>query len=106
MKKDWNRNALIELFFGHADKGQAEPMSAYMRNKFPFLGIRSPLRQQLLRQVFAHYEMPKGEQLLHETAAIFELPEREFQYAAIAILDRRKKQLGTSRFNFPGDVNY
>lgn len=95
MKKVWDYNAVIELFRNHTDEEQAVPMSAYMRNNFPFLGIRSPLRKQLLRQLFAEYEMPDGEQLLLETAALYKMPEREFQYVAIALLDKGKKQLGT-----------
>src|SRR4051812_7066876 len=70
-------------------------MSAYMRNNFPFLGIKSPLRKQLLRQLFSEYEMPEGEQLLLETVALYKMPEREFQYVAIALLDKGKKQLKT-----------
>ena len=100
MKKVWNTNALIELFHGHADKELAGPMSAYMKNKFSFLGIRSPLRKQLLKQVFAEYEMPKGRDLLVETAVLYKMAEREFQYVAIALLDKGKKQLKTPDLAF------
>ena len=96
MKREWSRAALIYVFREHSDENEAGPMSAYMRNQFPFLGIRSPLRKQLLRQLFAEYKMPEGEELLVEVAAIFDMPEREFQYAAMAILERQKKHLKTS----------
>lgn len=96
MKYEWNRDVLIELFKEHADEEEAGPMGAYMRKQFPFLGIRSPLRKELLRQLFAEYKMPEGDALRVEVAAIFNLPEREFQYAALAILERQKKQLTIS----------
>ena len=100
MKQQWNREALIKLFKDHADEKEAGAMSAYMRNQFPFLGIRSPLRKQLLRQLFADHKMPEGEELFVEVDAIFNMPEREFQYAAMAILERQKKQLITSDLSF------
>jgi len=100
MKKVWINDALIKLFREHASEEQAGPMSVYMRNKFPFLGIKSPLRKQLLKQLFSEYEMPKGEQLLFETMALYNMPEREFQYAAIAMLEKGKKQLGTLDLKF------
>lgn len=96
MKYEWNRDVLIELFKDHANEEEAVAMGAYMRNQFPFLGIRSPLRKELLRQLFAEYKMPEGDALRIEVAAIFNLPEREFQYAALAILERQKKQLTIS----------
>lgn len=93
MKKEWNRQAVIQLFQEHADAEQAGQMSQYMRNKFPFLGIRSPLRNELLKKIYAEFELPQGDALLTEVEAIFMLSEREFQYVAMAILDKCKKQL-------------
>jgi len=100
MKHEWNRHALIELFTGHADEEQSLPMRAYMRNKFPFIGIRSPLRKQLLQQYFTIYDMPKEEDLLIEVEALYNLSEREFQYVAIALLDKQKKKLGITDLDF------
>lgn len=31
-----------ETFRAHADPGRAGPMAAYMRGRFPFLGIATP----------------------------------------------------------------
>ena len=96
MKQEWSRDTLVDVFREHADETDAGLMSAYMRNHFLFLGIRSPLRKQLLRELFANYKLPEGEGLFLEVAAIFDMPEREFQYAALAILERQKKHLKTS----------
>ncbi|HHY08314.1 MAG TPA: hypothetical protein GX530_07290, partial [Corynebacteriales bacterium] len=35
----------IKVFSENADSSQSAPMSAYMRDKFPFLGIRSQDRR-------------------------------------------------------------
>ena len=100
MKKQWNREAFINLFREHADEENAGPMRAYMREQFPFLGIRSPLRRQLIRQFLADYKLPGGEELLVEVDAVFNLPEREFQYAAMAMLEKQVKHLKTTDLVF------
>ncbi|WP_438319199.1 DNA alkylation repair protein [Sporosarcina sp. FA9] len=68
-------------------------MAAYMKNNFIFLGIKSPLRKQLLREYFAEYALPEPEQLFEEVWKLYDLPEREYQYAAFALLDKMKKYL-------------
>lgn len=93
MKKKWNRTAFIELFKEESNIEEAMPMRQYMRNQFPFLGIRSPKRNDLLKYYFSEYELPTENLLREEVKAIFDLKEREFQYVAIIILDRRKKVL-------------
>lgn len=44
---------LLEQFTQHADPAQAAPMAAYMRDQFPFLGIKSPQRAELTRSAAA-----------------------------------------------------
>lgn len=39
-----------QLFNEHEDKENAFHMEKYMRNKFPFLGIKTPLRRKLMQQ--------------------------------------------------------
>lgn len=93
LKKEWNRHAVIQLFQESANVKEGDRMCQYMRKQFPFLGIRSPLRKDLMKRVYAEFDIPQGEALLTEVEAIFMLPEREFQYVAIEMLDKRKKQL-------------
>ena len=38
------------FFEPHRDRAAAEPMKKYLRDKFDFLGIKSPRRKELLRQ--------------------------------------------------------
>ncbi|WP_281357936.1 DNA alkylation repair protein [Sporosarcina jiandibaonis] len=93
MKKAWNYKGIVEKFEANRNEEQAGPMAAYMKNRFTFLGIKSPLRKQLLREYFAEYALPEPDQLFEEVWKLYELPEREYHYAAIALLEKMKKHL-------------
>ena len=40
---------IFEIFYDNKNEAQAEPMSKYMRNLFPFLGLKKPERLDLLK---------------------------------------------------------
>nr|WP_255428671.1 DNA alkylation repair protein [Sporosarcina sp. resist] len=73
-------------------------MTAYLKNHFPFLGIKSPRRKELLKEHFAEYALPEPERLFEEVWTLYELPKREYQYAAIALIEKMKKHLTTDDF--------
>lgn len=98
MKKTWDHKGIIEKFESNRNKELAGPMAAYMKNHFPFLGIKSPLRKQLLKEHFAEYALPEPKQLFDEVWKLYNLPEREYQYAAIALIEKMKKQLTPDDF--------
>lgn len=100
MKKEWNTQALIIRFEAHRNRKLAVPMAAYMRNQFPFLGIKTPLRKTLMKEQFSEYFVPEGEQLKTAVWELYKLPEREYHYAAIALLEKAKKQLTTDDLTF------
>ncbi|MEZ7172260.1 DNA alkylation repair protein [Sporosarcina sp. OR05] len=93
MKKEWTIAGIVEKFEANRDEVQAEQMAAYMKGHFTFIGIRSPLRKTLIREQFLTFALPKPEQLFKEVAKLYTLPEREYQYAAIALIEKMKKQL-------------
>ena len=64
-----------------------------MKHHFPFLGIKSPNRKELLKTFFSTYSVPEKSQLLEEVWTIYKMPEREYQYAAIALLSKNQKLL-------------
>lgn len=78
------------IFSGKRDKEQAEPMERYMKNQFPFLGIKTPERKVLLRQFYKETGILQEECLpeafIREAWA---LPEREYHYAALTVLARQ-----------------
>lgn len=51
-----------------------------MRNQFPFLGIASPLRQNLSRTIITQHPQPSKEEILLIWQSCWDLPEREYQY--------------------------
>ena len=92
MKKVWDYKGIVEKFEANRNEEQAGPMAAYMKNHFTFLGIKSPLLKQLLREFFVEYALPEPDQLFEEVWKLYELPEREYQYAAFALLEKMKTQ--------------
>ncbi|MGD6966474.1 DNA alkylation repair protein [Rossellomorea vietnamensis] len=84
---------LIAYFKGHANEENAGPMKAYMRNQFDFLGIRTPERKILLRDFLKENGAPSLEELPELARTLWEQPEREFQYLALALLDKNRSRL-------------
>jgi len=76
---------IIESFYASRNEENAVPMSAYMKNKFPFLGIKKPDRAKLSKEFL---KQRKKDQII-DWDFIFRcygLPEREFHYLAIGYL--------------------
>ncbi len=82
-------------FTAQANPENAKAMRSYMRDQFDFLGIKTPLRRALIKDLgkvnFDHADL---EQLVR---ALWLLPQREYQHAAIDLLTTHKKQLGLSQ---------
>lgn len=51
-----------------------------------------------MKEHFAEYTLPGPEQLFEEVWKLYELPKREYQYAAIALIEKMKKHLTTDDF--------
>jgi 3-methyladenine DNA glycosylase AlkD len=71
-----------------ADPARAVPMAAYMRDRFPFLGIPSPARRAALRAGWKGLPVPSAAELGAAATALWQLPGREYQYAACDLLER------------------
>ena len=83
---------LQSLLAQHANPADAAPMSRYMRDQFPFLGIKTPARRVLLKEFIAAHGLPQPGDLEAVLRELWALPEREYQYSAFAFLDRLIKQ--------------
>lgn len=70
----------------------ARPMEAYLRNQFPFLGLPNPQRVQLTKQFWQMHGMPAEGEWRTAVNELWELPEREFQYTALALLEKHLKR--------------
>ena len=85
--------AIGEAFSAHRNPSGAEQMSAYMKNRFPFVGITSPQRRQLMKSALAGLPRPEEADLAHLAGLCWDRPEREYQYAAIDQLRKATKRL-------------
>lgn len=82
---------IVELFYENKNEELAMPMAKYMKNKFPFLGIKKPEREELSRKFLKERKKDK-EVDWNFIFKCYDLPEREFQYLAISYMDAVKKQ--------------
>jgi len=80
---------IFAIFRDSANPEQAVKMSDYMRGQFEYLGIQTPLRRKLSRDVIRAYKTVDWEFVFK----CWEQPEREFQYLAIDCLDKVKSTL-------------
>lgn len=84
---------------------QSVQMAAYMRDQFPFLGIKAPVRERIVNDWLKAQTAPDDVQLLEWVEELYELPEREFQYAACDLLKARARHLNPA-FWLPHVANY
>jgi 3-methyladenine DNA glycosylase AlkD len=80
----------IALMYQHSNAEQAVSMAAYMKDKFPFLGIRKPDRAQLQKEFLKVLSKSPGIDW-DFVMLLWDLPEREFQYLAMDYLVLMKK---------------
>jgi len=67
-------------------------MKQYMRNQFEFFGLKSDDRRTLFKKHVNVQTLPEGEMLRDIIKELWTLPERDFQYLAIEMLIKCKKQ--------------
>lgn len=86
---------IIRDFYDAKIECNSAPMAAYMKNQFPFLGLKKPERQEIYKQYVRGWKK-SGEIDWEFVWYCWNLPEREFQYLAISYLDALKGLLNTS----------
>lgn len=84
---------IVKSFTAHANPANAEPMQRYMRDQFPFLGIKTPKRRALFKQFLAENGLPAVDKLDEIVLALWALPQREYHYLAVGLLDKMQKKL-------------
>lgn len=89
-----------ELFLEVANADDAKAMAAYMKNNFPFLGIKKPIRAEILKPYFLELKKYSSEDILSIAKEFWELPEREYQYTAIELLVKAKRKWTKEYFDF------
>lgn len=89
-------NTLIENFKKHKNSEIAAAQKQYMRNLFDFIGIKMPLRNELIKNHFAEFGKPEKSKLHDYVHFLWNQPEREFVYAAFALLETKRTKLEES----------
>lgn len=75
---------IFEIFYQNADQERAQPMAAYMKNLFPFLGIAKPERAVLSKEFLK--QCKKAQTIDWAFIDKCWSLEREFQYLALDYL--------------------
>ena len=69
----------------------AVPMQAYMREQFPFYGIKSPERKAILKHFIKSEGLPQRQEWQKVIQEMWKQPEREWQYCAQELARKCKK---------------
>jgi 3-methyladenine DNA glycosylase AlkD len=73
---------IIRVFKEAQNARNAIPMKAYMKNKFEYLGIKTPERRELSKPFLTKASLPAVDDLWQIIMELWEQPEREYQYFA------------------------
>ncbi len=84
-------NLFVKKLKPNANPENAVAMKSYMKDRFEFLGIKTPERRRFLKEVYAEEDLPPFEDLETIVFELFDQPEREFQYTGIELCGRYKK---------------
>ncbi|MEM6347926.1 MAG: DNA alkylation repair protein [Bacteroidota bacterium] len=80
--------SLQASFQQNAHAANAVQMQAYMKDHFPFHGIKSPLRKQLQKSFIAAAVGPDKIVPRRVIEDLWQLPQREYQYVAMDLLEK------------------
>ena len=83
---------IFKTFYDARDDENAAKMSAYMKNKFPFLGIPKPIRAKLSKDFLKDKKKDK-EVHWQFIFQCYDMPEREFHYFSLDYLTAVKALL-------------
>ena len=79
---------LREVFAQNADPEKAFGMAKYMKNLFPFVGINSPERKNMVVELRKYFKPKNAQELKNWVSLLWELPEREYQYVGMDYLQK------------------
>lgn len=83
--------AIEKEFVNHLDDENAIGMKAYMRDQFDFLGLKKPLRAELLKPVFDSFKAVNSDEWPLIVQQVWNLKFREFQYVAMELCRKKSK---------------
>lgn len=84
--------SLKAVFKSHADSERAQAMERYMRDQFRFFGLPAPQRKELVGQFHSQWKQMAMSAALAAVQWLWVQDERECQYAAMELIQRRHKE--------------
>lgn len=84
---------LTRMFEENRNEENAGPMKKYMKDHFPFLGIKKPQRSKLEKQFFQETGLLKADFNKEFIRELWEKEEREYQYTALVYMEKSLKKL-------------
>lgn len=91
--------SLNAQFRQHEDQANAAAMKKYMKGKFAYFGIKSPLRRDLSKRHILEMGMPGEDELEAIVVECWTLPQREFQYFAMDLAGKVAKRAELCRID-------
>lgn len=93
----------LQRFYGAvrlaADTNRAMPMEKYMRHQFPFLGISSPMRKEIVQDFAVGWRQCDQQEWREAFQQIWSQPQREFQYLALELARLRLRDFQAADLN-------
>lgn len=75
-----------------ANKADAEYMQKYMKDNFAFIGLKTAVRRDIQKEVWAKHKQEVKENARGIAEALYKLPEREYHYTAVEIITKELKK--------------
>ena len=80
-------------FHKHNNLEQSTAMAAYLKNKFTFIGIKTPERKVIQKQIIDKHGYPLLEEIEIVVKELWNLPFREFHHLAIDLIAKYKNKV-------------
>lgn len=84
-------NTLELAFQKHSNPENAFAMSKYMKNKFPFFGLKTEERRKVFKEIWKQNKNEVAENARKIALELYSKPQREFHYCSIEILIKQLK---------------
>ena len=91
---------LNSAFQENSNQENVSKMEAYMKHNFKFFGIKAPLRKSICRPIFKEYKIVPDKNFKSFIKNLWVCEEREFQYTAMDIMERKVAKMDESWIHF------
>jgi len=92
-------NKVIKTFEKHADSDLAIPMAKYMKHRFIYYGIKSPVRKEISATFLMKKNLPKIDEIPSISRQLWDQTQRELQYFTLDLLRKFSRQAPRDSIN-------